>query len=360
MRKRVIHKPISQLLLLANMSCAMLSAQNTANKAIAIDGSQGNFVRTAAPFLRIAPDTRSAAMGNVGLATAVDANSIFWNSAKYAFAQQRIGLTANYTPWLRKVVKDVKLLSLAGFYQLNPRHTLATGLRYFSWGEVNFTDESGNYLQLVKPHELAIDVAYAYQVAPYLSLSLTPKFIYSRLGVQNMGYDYGASQAFALDLGAYAHHPLMLGNAEAKMAYGLSASNIGQQMTYGLREQALPRTLRLGSSLAYPLDSQLWISYSLDINRPLLQKDNTQTIPVKEIKKYSLGTGIELDYDEQLALRAGYYYGSTHYGERSYMTTGAAFAYQPWNFGLAYIIPTSKSNPLANTLRFSLSYTWEN
>lgn len=352
-----LYKPLPQLLLLANMSSCLLIAQE---KSVAIDGSQGNLVRTAAPFLRIAPDTRSAAMGNVGVANTVDANSIFWNSAKYAFVRQRLGLTANYTPWLRKIVKDVKLVSLAGFYQLNSRHTLAAGLRYFSWGEVNFTDDAGTYLQLVKPYELAIDVAYAYQVAPYLSLSVTPKFIYARLGVQNMGYEYGASQAFAMDLSAYAHHLVRLGSKEGKIAYGLSASNLGQQMTYGIQEQQLPRNLRLGSSVSYPLDPQLWISYSIDINRPMLQKEDSQTITLNELKKYSLATGIELDYDKQLALRAGYYHGSTSYGERRYITAGAAFGYQPWNFGLAYIIPTSKSNPLANTLRFSLSYSWEN
>jgi len=320
------------------------------------DGSKASSIFTAVPFLRIAPDVASAAMGDVGAATTPDANSIFWNSAKYAFVPSQFGISSSYTPWLRKVVNDVKLISMAGYYQFSTRHTVAAGLRYFSWGDVNFTDDQGNYLQLVKPNEFAFDLAYAYQLAPYLSLSLTPKFIYSRLGAQKQGYELGASHAMALDLGFYAHHPVNLSGTEVQLAYGLTLSNMGGEMNYGLQKEKLPSNLRFGSSLEYPLDRLSSLSVALDINRLMVADTKMEHKKENALERYSIGTGIAYDYDRQFNLRVGYHHSNPANGDRRYFTTGAGIGYGPWNFGLAYILPTGKTNPLANTLRFSLSY----
>ncbi|WP_164121797.1 type IX secretion system outer membrane channel protein PorV [Sphingobacterium sp. xlx-130] len=320
-------------------------------------GDRGN-VRIAVPFLRIAPDTRSSGMGDVGVATRPDVNSIFWNSAKYGAIEDKFAIAAHYTPWLRNVVSDVRLMSMASHYRLSERHTLAGGLRFFSWGDINFTDQQGQYVQLVKPTEFAIDIAYAYRLTDGLALSITPRYIHSRLSAQDIGYDIGGSSAFAMDLGFYAHHALSLGQRASRMNYGLSVSNIGSPMTYGMDKEALPTNLKAGAGLDYGLDEASRLSFSVDINRLLVADNDRQAEKASELSRYSLATGVEWDYNNQFALRAGYFHSQPQYGNRKYFTAGATIGYGEWSFGTSYVLPTGRINPLANTLRFTISYRW--
>ncbi len=352
---------------------------------------QLNTITTAVPFLIIAPDARAGAMGDVGVASSPDANSIHWNASKLAFAEKNFGLSISYTPWLRALVPDINLAYLSGFKKIDENQTIAASLLYFSLGDITFTDQNGNVIGQFKPNEFAIDFAYARKLGENLSGGLALRYIYSNLtgGVDVLGAASRAGNSIAADLSAYYEKPVELGGKDAKMSYGLNISNIGTKISYTEtgNKDFIPINMRLGGGLKMNLDEYNELSFLLDFNKLLvptppirdsigdvvLGKDNDVSVvsgmlasfgdapggSKEELREVSVSVGFEYWYDKQFAVRAGYFYEHPTKGNRKYFTVGAGLRYKVFGLDFAYLIPTEQRNPLENTLRFSLLFDFD-
>lgn len=352
-------------------------------------------IHTAIPSLSIAPDARGGAMGDNGAATTPDVNSQYWNPAKYAFNYSKAGVSLSYTPWLRKLVNDVALINLAGYYKLGDSDLQAIGasVRYFSLGEVkDFTLEEGGMPMLVNPYEMAIDVSYSRKLSESYSMAVALRFIRSDLSApadENVMPD----NAFAADIAGYLEKYVMLGNSESLWSFGFNVSNIGSKVSYngGETNQFLPTTLRLGTGLLYPIDDYNHIGFYLDLSKYLVpsypvkegtteediakyekaKEDYNNMSPITgifksfgdspngfkgELQEIMASIGMEYSYNEQFFLRGGYYYENQNQGNRQYFSVGAGFRMSVFQLDAAYLISTVQSNPLDQTLRFSLSF----
>lgn len=346
----------------------------------------------------IAPDARSAGMGDVGAATDPDVNSQFWNPAKYPFCISRAGVALNYTPWLRQLVSDIDLAYLAGYYRIGDYSAISGSLRYFSLGEV-FTSLDDNAMS-VKPYEMSLDVAYSMMLSEKFSIAAAIRWIYS-----DLRYDYSEdsspASAFAADLAMYYNDYFDIGNRECQLGLGMNISNIGSKITYfgDERSQFLPANLRIGASLLIPVDEYNRFSISADANKLLVP-----TVPTEEqyretlanpdeysasgyqnyvIEEYSdvssisgifksfgdapggfkeeleeiqWSVGAEYVYHDQFSLRAGYHHESENKGNRKYFTVGGGFRMNVFSLDVGYVISTAQSNPLDQTLRFTLAF----
>jgi hypothetical protein len=361
------------------------------------DGSEEyksfNPIMTAVPFMTIAPDVRSAGMGDVGVATTPDVNSQHWNAAKYAFMENSYGFGFSYTPWLRKLVNNVDLTYVSGYFKLGQNQAISASLRYFGLGEMSITDEEGNYIQTVKPNEFAVDVAYSRKFGENIAAALTLRYIHSDL---TGGYSSDESylepgNAFAADAGIFYTTPI--NEQHDQLSFGFTLSNIGTKMSYGenVRKSYLPMNMRLGGSYKWNVDPYNSLSFNLDLNKYLVptpqapQSDplNPGQIVVgvgddksvvdaifssfsdapggfsEEIKEITMGAGTEYAYQDQFMLRAGYYYDSKMKGNRRYFSFGASLKYQMLTIDMAYLAPVNdNNNPLANTLKFGLSFVF--
>lgn len=359
---------------------------------------QFNPVHTGVTSLSIAPDARAGALGDVGVATEPDANSQFWNPAKYPFNIARAGVSMSYTPWLRQLVSDIDLVNLAGFYRIGDYSAVSASLTYFSLGEVFVENE-----MTIKPYEMAVDVAYSRMLSETFSAAISLRYIHSDLQY-NYAEDMSPGSAFAADIAMYYNRYIMIGSRECLLGLGLNASNIGTKISYddGATNQFIPTNLRLGASLLIPLDDYNTISVSADINKLMVptrptysqfleengyeQGDNSyyseyQTwldgtgyndiSPIsgifksfsdapggfsEEMKELYGGVGVEYCYNQQFSLRGGYHYENEYKGNRKYFTLGAGFRMSVFSLDAAYLISTAQSNPLDQTLRFSLSF----
>ena len=359
---------------------------------------QFNPVYTGVTSLSIAPDARAGALGDVGVATEPDANSQYWNPAKYPFNIARAGVSMSYTPWLRQIVSDIDLVNLAGFYRIGDYSAVSASLTYFSLGEVFVENE-----MTIKPYEMAFDVAYSRMLSETFSAAIALRYIHSDLQY-NYAEDMSPGNAFAADIALYYNKYLMLGSHECLLGLGLNASNIGTKISYddGATNEFIPTNLRLGASLLVPLDEYNTISVSADINKLMVptkpsysdfleesgyeQGDNSyyseyQTwlestgyndiSPItgifksfadapggfsEEMKEIYFGVGVEYCYNQQFSLRGGYHYENEYKGNRKYFTLGAGFRMSVFSLDAAYLISTAQSNPLDQTLRFSLSF----
>ncbi|MBR6691159.1 MAG: type IX secretion system outer membrane channel protein PorV [Bacteroidaceae bacterium] len=359
---------------------------------------QFNPVYTGVTLISIAPDARAGALGDVGVATEPDANSQYWNPAKYPFNIARAGVSMSYTPWLRQLVSDIDLINLAGFYRIGDYSAVSASLTYFSLGEVFVENE-----MTIKPYEMAFDVAYSRMLSETFSAAIALRYIHSDLQY-NYTEDMSPGSAFAADIALYYNKYLMIGNRECLLGLGLNASNIGTKISYddGATNEFIPTNLRLGASLLVPIDDYNTISISADINklmvptRPTYSQfleengyengDNSyfseyQTwlestgyndiSPIsgifksfsdapggfsEELKEIYGGIGIEYCYNQQFSLRGGYHYENEYKGNRKYFTVGAGFRMSVFSLDAAYLISTAQSNPLDQTLRFSLSF----
>ena len=357
-----------------------------------------NPVYTGVTSLSIAPDARAGALGDVGVATEPDANSQYWNPAKYPFNIARAGVSMSYTPWLRQIVSDIDLVNLAGFYRIGDYSAVSASLTYFSLGEVFVENE-----MTIKPYEMAFDVAYSRMLSETFSAAIALRYIHSDLQY-NYAEDMSPGNAFAADIALYYNKYLMLGSHECLLGLGLNASNIGTKISYddGATNEFIPTNLRLGASLLVPLDEYNTISVSADINKLMVptkpsysdfleengyeQGDNSyyseyQTwlegtgyndiSPItgifksfadapggfsEEMKEIYFGVGVEYCYNQQFSLRGGYHYENEYKGNRKYFTLGAGFRMSVFSLDAAYLISTAQSNPLDQTLRFSLSF----
>ena len=336
----------------------------------------------------IAPDARGAGMGDVGVATDPDVNSQYWNPAKYPFCISRAGVALNYTPWLRKLVGDIDLAYLSGYYRIGDYSALSGSLRYFSLGEVYTYDGSD---MTVKPYEMSLDVAYSMMLSEKFSLAAAIRWIYS-----DLRYDYSEdskpASAFAADLAMYYNNYIMLGSRECQLGLGMNISNVGSKISFFGDEESqfLPANMRLGASLMIPVDEYNRFSIVADANKllvptvPKQQEGESNTdyqdrvrreysdvgsisgifksfsdAPggfKEEMQEVQWSIGAEYVYHDQFSLRAGYHHQAESKGNLKYFTVGGGFRMSVFSLDVGYVISTARSNPLDQTLRFTLAF----
>ena len=348
-----------------------------------------NPVNTSVTSQTIAPDARSAGMGDVGVATDPDVVSQYWNPAKYPFTISRAGVALNYTPWLRQLVNDMDLAYLAGYYRIGDYSAVSASLRYFSLGEV-FLDMSDDAMT-INPYEMSLDVAYSLMLSETFSIAAAVRWIYS-----DLTYDYTSDtapgSAFAADLSCYYQNYINLGQRECQLGLGLNISNIGSKISFGgdNNSEFIPTNMRLGASLMIPIDEYNRFTIAADANKLLVptypkqdegestedyqervQKDYYDVSSIsgifksfgdapggfkEELQEIQWSVGGEYVYHDKFALRAGYHHESANKGNRKYFTVGAGFKMNVFSLDAGYVIATAKSNPLDQTLRFTLSF----
>ena len=337
----------------------------------------------------IAPDARAAGMGDVGAATDPDVNSQYWNPAKYPFCISRAGVAVNYTPWLRQLVNDMDLAYLAGYYRIGDYSAVSASLRYFSLGEVMTSENAG--AMTVNPYEMSIDVAYSLMLSEKFSLAAAVRWIYS-----DLTYDYTddttPGSAFGADLAFYYNNYIMIGARECQLGIGLNISNIGSKITFGGDDNSefIPANMRIGAALMVPIDEYNRFTIAADANKLLvptypLQEDGESTEDYQqrvqedyydissiagifksfgdapggfkeELQEIRWSVGAEYVYNDKFSLRAGYHHESENKGNRKYFTFGAGFRMSAFSLDCGYVWATAKSNPLDQTLRFTLSF----
>ncbi|MBR6962282.1 MAG: type IX secretion system outer membrane channel protein PorV [Prevotella sp.] len=383
--KKYIKRLFSILMLSLTAVCAMAQDNKT---------DMFNPVNYSVTSQMIAPDARSAGMGDVGAATDPDVNSQYWNPAKYPFNISRAGVSLNYTPWLRQLVSDIDLANLVGYYRIGDYSAVSGSLRYFSLGEVmtNWTggDDFSN-AETIKPYEMSLDVAYSLMLSEQFSIAAGVRWIYS-----DLTYDYhddtSPGSAFAADLAFYYNNYLNLGDRECQLGLGLNVSNIGSKISFGGDDNSefIPTNLRLGASLMVPVDEYNRFSIAADANKLLVptypkrteeetneeyqlrvQKDYYDVSSIsgifksfsdapngfkEELQEIQWSVGAEYVYHDQFSIRAGYHHESANKGNRKYFTLGAGFKMSVFSLDAGYVIATAKSNPLDQTLRFSLAF----
>ncbi len=351
-----------------------------------------NPVNTSVTSQSIAPDARAAGMGDVGAATDPDVVSQYWNPAKYPFTISRAGVALNYTPWLRQLVSDMDLAYLAGYYRIGDYSAVSASLRYFSLGEVytNMGEDEANSMT-INPYEMSVDVAYSLMLSEKFSLAAAVRWIYS-----DLTYDYtddtSPGSAFAVDLATYYQNYINIGSRECQLGLGMNISNIGSKISFGgdVNSEFIPTNLRIGASLVIPVDEYNRFSISADANKLLVptypkqmegestedyeervQKDYYDVSSIsgifksfgdapggfkEELQEIQWSVGAEYVYHDQFSVRAGYHHESENKGNRKYFTVGAGFRMNVFSLDAGYVIATAKSNPLDQTLRFTLSF----
>ena len=354
-----------------------------------------NPVRTSVTSQGIAPDARAAGLGDVGAATEADVYSQFWNPAKYPFAISRAGVGLSYTPWLRQLVNDIGLAYMSGYYRIGDYAAISAGIRYFSLGEVSTAESSSgpgaSPSLTIRPYEMSADVAYSLMLSEKFSIAAAVRWIYS-----DLTYSYTDNttpgSAFAADLALYYQNYLNIGQRECQLGIGMNVSNIGSKITMGedANSEFIPTNLRLGASLMIPVDEYNRFTIAADANKLLVptyphqnegestedyqrrvQKDYYDVSSIggifksfgdapggfkEELDEISLSVGAEYVYHDQFSVRAGYHHESANKGNRKYFTVGAGFKMSAFTLDAGYVIATAKSNPLDQTMRFSLTF----
>ncbi|MDP2721946.1 MAG: type IX secretion system outer membrane channel protein PorV [Bacteroidales bacterium] len=356
-----------------------------------------NTITTAVPLLMIGPDARAGGLGDGGVASSPDVNSMHWNAAKYSRIKDDMGFSFNYTPWLRNLVNDINLAYVSFYKRIDKVSTVGATLRYFSLGEIQFTDEYGESLGIYKPNEWAVDAAYSRILTEKLSLAVTGRFIYSNLGQgqYGTGIDMSPGTSVAADFSLYWEDEVnWFVSTPATFAWGINISNIGQKISYSksnLQSDFIPTNFRIGPRLTLDLDDYNSISFQLDVNKLLVptppiydstdNADGSRSIAKgmdpdvsviqgmiqswydapggfsEELREFSFAFGTEYWYTDVLALRGGFYYEDLTKGNRKYATLGVGLRYNVFGLDFSYLIPvTTDQNPLQNTLRFSLIF----
>jgi len=366
---------------------------------------QLNTITTAVPFLLIAPDSRSGAMGDVGVSSSPDANSMHWNIAKLAFAEKEMGVSISYSPWLRKLVPDINLSYVSMYKKVGDKGAIGGSLRYFSLGDIKFTNEQGDPIGDFNPAEFALDVGYSQKFGERFSGGLAMRYIYSNLtgGIDVGGADTKAGKSFAVDVGVfYTNDEAEIFGQDAIFNWGVSITNIGSKISYTNDAVAdfIPINLRFGPSATFELDDYNSITILTDINKLLVptppvyatdengnpidaDNDGKQDIaegkdpdvPIvtgmiqsfsdapggfsEELKEYNISAGLEYWYNKQFAVRTGYFHESAIKGNRRYITAGLGLKMSVFAIDFSYLIPLTQDNPLANTFRFSLMFNFD-
>lgn len=364
-----------------------------------------NPITTGVTTLNIAPDARGGSMGDLGAATDPDVNSQYWNPSKYAFAFSSAGVSVSYTPWLRKLVNDINLAYVAGYWKFggNDLQALSASLRYFSLGSVPTYDNSSALQNTVNPYEMALDLGYSRKLSSSFSMGVVFRFIYSDMGFGGLSSaeDMSGAAAFAADISGYQTVYPIIGRSECQFSWGFNISNIGSKVSYdgGTNSSFLPTNLRLGFSFLFPIYDYNTLSINFDANKLLVpaaprQSDYTYTDSdgyeqydteaynqakedfnntgsisgifksfsdapggfKEELREIYFSTGLEYSYNRRFFVRAGYYYENKYKGNRQYATFGAGFSLNVFSLDAAYVLATAQSSPLDQTMRFTLSF----
>jgi hypothetical protein len=402
-------KIIRPIILFSGLLLAGIAAKAQSSN-IALD--QYRVITTTVPFLAITPDSRSGAMGDVGVAISPDANTLHWNPAKLAFMPNDMGVSLTYTPWLSTIVDDISLSYLSGYKKIDNLSGFGASLRYFSLGDITFTNEVGDFVKTHRPYEMAVDAAYARKLSKVFSIGIAGRFIYSDLAGQltlASGASTKAGYTFAGDVAGYYTKPIKIKDKEATLNFGGNISNMGGKITYTnvSDRDFIPINLRLGSALNLKINEFNDINFALDFNKLLVPTEptykmkldangNPTTIPERdqagnkiilkgkdpnvpvvqgmvqsfydspggfkeEMQEINPAIGIEYWYAKQFAGRVGYFYENKNKGNRQYVTLGVGVRYNVLGLDVAYLVPTNTANsvsrsPLENTLRFTLSF----
>lgn len=386
----------SKLVGQSSASSATLSTQDLSGRI--------NTITTAVPFLMICPDSRQGGMGEVGAATPADGNSIHWNSAKLAFAEKKSGAAISVTPWLRQLVPDIYLYYVSGYSKISKTQAIGASLRYFSLGNITFTDIVGNTTGQFRPNEFAVDLAYSQKLSETFSAGMAMRYIRSNLTgnyTLSNGQATRPGQTAAVDVGLfYQSKKIEVGGKKAKATAGLSVNNIGAKISYSVKKDFIPVNLRLGGGLKIDIDDYNTFGVYADVNKllvptpPVYLKNaaggdsiNPSTdekiivagkdpdVPLtkgmlqsfgdapgggkEELNEINYAAGFEYWYAKTFAVRAGYFHESKTKGNRKFFTAGIGVRYNVFGLDMAYLIPLTQRNPLQNTLRFTLSFDFD-
>lgn len=351
-----------------------------------------NVIPTAVPALMIAPDARSAGMGDLGVSTSPDVYSMHWNPAKYAFIEDDFSLGLAYTPWLRKLVPDMNIAYLAVSKRVSSKSTVAGSLLYFNLGDINFRGDDNQDLGTYRPNEFAIDLCYSRKLGDYLSAAVAARYIRSDL-TQGVGNYQKAAWSVAADVGVYYQRPVYMGSVDGEFSWGVAITNMGSKMNYSkanTKSDFIPTNLRLGPSLKINIDEFNSIAFSVDVNKllvptpPIYDTNGVDILKGKnpdvsmiqgmiqsfydapggfseEMKEFTLSVGAEYWYNKVFAVRTGFFHEAKMKGNRRYLTFGAGLRYNVFALDVSYLVPvnnnaTSGVNPLEGTLRFNLTF----
>ncbi len=407
MQKRIIAIVGTGVLL----SSQALAQTSTTSKALTTQELSGrvNTITTAVPFLMIAPDSRQGGMGEVGAATPADGNSIHWNVAKMAFAEKKGGAAISVTPWLKQLVPDIYLYYVAGYGKISKTQTIGASLRYFSLGNITFTDIVGNTTGQFRPNEFALDLAYSQKLSKTFSAGLAARYVRSNLTgnyTLSNGQPTKPGTSVAVDVGLYYQsQKLKINDKKATASLGLVFSNIGSKVSYSVKKDFIPMNMRLGGGLKFDIDETNTFGVYGDINKllvptqPVYKKaldslgnptpydavdnDGNKIIEAgkdpnvgiakgifqsfgdapggykEELKEINYSVGFEYWYAKTFAVRAGYFNESKTKGNRKFFTAGIGLRYNVFGLDMAYLIPITQRNPLQNTLRFTLTFDFD-
>ena len=377
-----------------SQSTAILAGQDTSRRVIT----------TAVPFLTISPDARGGGLGDTGAASSPDAASGHWNAAKFAFLENDYGFSLSYTPWLGNIINDMSISYASGYYKINRERAVAMSLRYFDLGEITFTDILGTNIGQFNPRELALDATYAQMLSEKMSIGVSIRYIHSNLtgNAWNSTNNAQAGNSIAADIAWYYKKNLLLSGNNSSFAVGVAINNIGSKMTYSddNNKEFIPTNFRTGVNFTTSLDPHNHLSFMFDVNKlmvptpPVYEIDEDGKIvtdqngnPViargkdpnrslinaiftswfdapdgfsEELKEFMFSFGLEYWYNDLFSARAGYFYENEFKGNRKYFTVGLGFRYKVFGVDFAYLVPTDSNNPLANTLRFSLLFNFNN
>ena len=368
---------------------ALMATSLTALAQDDIKNNEFNPVTTGVTSLAITPDARGASMGDLGAATEPDVNSQFWNPSKYAFAYSQAGVSLSYTPWLRKIVNDIYLANLSGYYKIGSgdNQAVSASLRYFSLGEVMATDGEGATLSTINPFEMSVDAGYSRKLSEKFSMGVVLRYIYSDLGYSDMntGSQTSSASAFSADLSGYYTTYPVIGRNECQWSLGFNLSNIGSKVSYnkGNDPAYLPANIKVGTAFTFPLADYNNLTLAFDANKMLVPakprladyddalayddalqewKDKSSIAGIFDsfkdnfAKRITYSVGAEYAYNQQFFLRGGYYYESKFAGNRQYFGLGAGFSLNVIKIDASYMIATAQNSPLDQTLRFTLSF----
>jgi hypothetical protein len=388
---------ISFLTLICFFNISVLKSQSY-HDILGQEADRLNTITTAVPFLLIAPDARAGSMGEVGAATTPDINSMHWNPAKYIFIDGDYGVTISYTPWMRKLIHDINLAYVSGYYKFDKQQAIAASLRYFTLGEIQFTgmtpDEN---LGTFSPTEFAIDVAYNRLFGDNFSFAIALRYIYSNLsGGATVGTGHAETkpgQSVAGDIAIFYKNDFKINKQDARIAFGMDISNIGAKITYseiGYRA-FLPTNLRIGPSFTYNIDDFNAITVAFDLNKLLVPtppyyaydsineeyviakgKDPHRSVVdaifssfwdapdgfKEELHEVIFCGGVEYNYAEQFFVRAGYFNEHKTKGNRKFATFGVGVRYNIFDLSFSYLVPFEQHHPLENVLRFTMSFNF--
>ena len=382
---------------------SLVNAQNLSKDETEFD-IQLNTITTAVPFLIIAPDSRAGALGDAGAATSPDVNSFHWNTAKLSFSKEKAEFGASYSPWLRQLVDDIHLSYLSGYSKIGRSHVVGGSLRYFSLGNITFTDNLGNVMREFAPNEFEVLGGYAFKLSERNSVGMNAKFVYSNLtggvNVGSAGTKPGIAGAVDISY-AYSNEDIRLGNTDATLSIGTTISNIGNKISYTTdsRRDFLPTNLRFGTALNMRFDKYNSLTATVDFNKLLVptppemfgdeiisgmnpdvgvvtgilhsfydapgnvfvNADSTDSVEKnsrfgEELREINIGGGLEYWYSNLLAVRMGYFNEHPSKGARQYLTFGAGIYYSVFGIDVSYLAAFTRTNPLANTVRFSIKF----